>query len=148
TSSSAQVLRVDLTAESKPCDRDSQRATSVDLFRRRELIGGHEVIVESPHHLQSISQLDRETTSLVFCAYRDRLSHWLDHCGSKYAVVFKNVGQDAGASLSHTHSQVIATDILPTDVERMAKRMRLFADNESECLFCRMKDDELEQGSR
>lgn len=128
--------------------QEMDRSSGVDLFRRRDLIGGHEVIVESPFHLQSITQLDRENTSLVFRAYRDRLAHWLDECGLTYAVVFKNVGQDAGASLSHTHSQVIATDILPTDVERMAKRMRLFADNESECLFCRMKDDELEQGSR
>jgi galactose-1-phosphate uridylyltransferase len=120
----------------------------VDLFRRRDLTGGHEVIVESPDHLHSISQLDRETTRLVFQAYRDRLAYWLETRGLAYAVVFKNVGQDAGASLSHTHSQLIATDILPTDVERMAKRMVKFVEQEGECLFCRMQNDEREQGSR
>lgn len=123
-------------------------ADAVNLFMRRDLTGGHEVIVESPKHIQSISQLDRESTSLVFRAYRDRLAYWLNDCQQAYAVVFKNVGQDAGASLFHTHSQLIATDILPTDVERATQRMRLFAEKESECLFCRMKNDEIEQGSR
>lgn len=122
--------------------------SGVDLFRRRDLVGAHEVIVESPHHLQSISQLDRDNTRLVFLAYRDRLAYWLEERALQYAVVFKNVGQDAGASLSHTHSQLIATDILPTDVERMAKRMALFAEQEGDCIFCRMASDELAQGSR
>jgi len=122
--------------------------SAIDLFRRRGLTGGHEVIVESPLHLQSISQLDRETTHLVFTAYRDRLRYWLDDCELAYAVVFKNVGLDAGASLAHTHSQLIATDILPTDVARSIKRMQLFMKKESACLFCRMTEDELEQAVR
>ena len=121
---------------------------AIDLFRRRDLKGGHEVIVESPLHLQSISQLDRETTKLVFTAYRDRLHYWLNDRRLAYAVVFKNVGQDAGASLSHTHSQLIATDILPTDVERSVQRMQLFTKQEAACLMCRMGEDELEQRIR
>ncbi len=123
-------------------------SNSVNLFRRRDLCGGHEVIVESPLHLQSITQLDRESTSLVFQAYRDRLAYWLNDCELAYAVVFKNVGQDAGASLFHTHSQLIATDVLPTDIGRVAHRMQLFAEKESQCLFCRMLEDELEQQCR
>lgn len=121
---------------------------SIDLFRRRDLSGGHEVIVESPNHLQSISQLDRETTRLVFTAFRDRFHYWLHDRRLNYAVIFKNVGQEAGASLAHTHSQLIATDILPTDVERAVKRMQLFDERESACLLCRMAEDELDQAVR
>lgn len=121
---------------------------AIDLFRRHPLTGAHEVIVESPTHLQSISQLDRETTQLVFTAYRDRLHYWLDQQHLAYAVVFKNVGMDAGASLVHSHSQLIATDILPTDIERAINRMAIFYEKESQCLFCRMAKDELEQEVR
>jgi UDPglucose--hexose-1-phosphate uridylyltransferase len=128
--------------------REARNGKSINLFRRRGLTGGHEVIVESPHHLQSITQLDRETTGLVFRAYRDRLAYWLKQRGLSYAVVFKNVGLDAGASLAHTHSQLIATDLLPTDVERAAKRMELYREKEAACLFCRMAEDELEQSIR
>ncbi len=127
---------------------ESVSNSTINLFRRHCLTGGHEVIVESPHHLQSISQLDHENTQLVFTAYRDRLRYWLDMRELAYAVVFKNVGLDAGASLAHTHSQLIATDILPTDIARSVDRMRLFVQKESVCLFCRMAADELEQGVR
>lgn len=129
-------------------ERESLVSERIDLFQRRNLTGGHEVIVESPLHLQSLSELDRETAGLVFQAYRDRLRYWLQEQQCAYAVVFKNVGQDAGASLAHTHSQVIATDIVPTDIGRATDRMKSFAAQEGTCLFCQMAEDELEQGIR
>lgn len=135
-------------ADRPDTEADEDSTSSVNLFLRRDLKGGHEVIIESPLHLQSITQLDRTNTSLVFRAYRDRLAHWLTDQKIGYAVVFKNVGQDAGASLFHTHSQLIATDVIPRAVELSVDRMKLFAEKESECIFCRMKDDELEQEIR
>lgn len=127
---------------------DDSAAGVIKLFHRRELSGGHEVIIEGPNHFQSLTQLDRETTRLVFRAYRDRLYHWLTERSIAYAVVFKNVGQEAGASLVHSHSQLIATDVLPTDVARAAQRMDLFFEQEGQCLFCRTIQDELQQQTR
>ena len=131
-------------SESEPA-RDS---VGIDLYLRRELTGGHEVIIESPHHIQSLSQLERKTVALVFRAYRDRLAYWRRERNSCYAVVFKNVGYDAGASLAHTHSQLIATDILPTEVQRHVSRMEEYERIEGTCLFCRMVAEEAEQGVR
>jgi UDPglucose--hexose-1-phosphate uridylyltransferase len=123
-------------------------ASAIDLYVRRELTGGHEVIIESPHHIQSLSQLERETVALVFRSYRDRLAYWRRERNACYAVVFKNVGYDAGASLAHTHSQLIATDILPTEVQRHVSRMEEYQRIEGVCLFCRMVAEESEQGVR
>lgn len=120
----------------------------IDLFRRCDLYGGHEVIVESPMHLHSISQLSPEDVRLVFRAYRDRLRYWLTDRNVCYAVVFKNVGQDAGASLAHTHSQLIATNILPPDVKRAAERMKEYRTKQGTCLFCKMIADEVNQETR
>lgn len=127
---------------------DESEEGRIDLFRKRELFGGHEVVVESPDHLQSISELDKEQVNLVFKAYRNRVRFWLTEKAAKYVVVFKNVGHDAGASLSHSHSQIIATDIIPTDVRRTADRMRAFYHQEEKCLYCSMIEDELEQKIR
>ena len=121
---------------------------AIDLFQARNVSGAHEVIIESPVHLCSLSELDRQTTSMIFRAYRDRLLHWGKCADIAYAVVFKNVGHDAGASLVHTHSQLIATNILPTDVGRSIQRMELFENTEHVCLFCRMLVDELEENVR
>jgi UDPglucose--hexose-1-phosphate uridylyltransferase len=121
---------------------------SLKLFQRRGISGGHEVIIEGSSHLQSLSQLDRETVALVFRAYRDRLHYWMNEQAIAYAVVFKNVGQDAGASLVHSHSQLISTDIVPTDVVRAAKRMDQFFEQEGACLYCQTVQDELQQQVR
>ncbi len=120
----------------------------IDLFQARHVTGAHEVIIESPFHLCSLTELDRQSTTLIFHAYRDRLMHWSNCLDIEYAVIFKNVGLDAGASLVHTHSQLIATNILPTDVRRTSERMELFYRTEQECLFCRMLRDELEENVR
>jgi UDPglucose--hexose-1-phosphate uridylyltransferase len=125
-------------------DSEHEPGDRIDLFRRRELFGAHEVIIESPEHVQSITGLDAEAIDLVFQAYRDRLDYWLHQRRCAYAVLFKNVGQDAGASLAHTHSQLIATDEVPSDIKRSVDRMQLFFQRESECLFCRMAQDELD----
>ncbi|GIX00419.1 MAG: galactose-1-phosphate uridylyltransferase [Pirellulaceae bacterium] len=126
--------------KSSPC--------SIDLYHRRELAGGHEVIVESPHHFSSLSQLSDQETALVFTAYRDRLRYWLQDRLISYAVVFKNSGLDAGASLAHIHSQLIATDTVPADVFRLNQRMHQFLEQEGECVFCRMVHTELEAEMR
>lgn len=131
-----------------PLEGVSDQLQSADLFRRRDLTGGHEVIIEGPHHFHSLTQLDRLTTRLVFQAYRDRLYHWLVNHSIAYAVVFKNVGYQAGASLVHSHSQLIATDILPSDVARVAGRMELFYSQNGKCLLCQTLRDELDQLAR
>ncbi len=127
---------------------DSAPTGDIDLFRRRDLTGGHEVIVESPLHLHSISQLPPDEVGLVFRAYRDRLKYWLQDRNTCYAVLFKNVGQDAGASLAHSHSQLIATNILPPDVKRATDRMAEYKTQKGECLFCSVVRDEMEQRQR
>ncbi len=88
------------------------------FFDRRPLRGAHEVIVESPTHATSLTQLSETHVRLVFEAFRRRLMYWRSHEAIRYAVAFKNRGPEAGASLSHTHSQLIATDFVPPDVER------------------------------
>lgn len=130
---------------SRSAEHPSQR---IDLFQRRDMAGVHEVVVESPKHISSISDLDRESMQLVFRAYVERLDYCLNTLQLAYAVVFKNVGQDAGASLAHTHSQLIATDFIPTDIQRTVSRLNLFLQQEGTCLFCRMVNDELEQSIR
>ncbi|MFO0942936.1 MAG: DUF4921 family protein [Pirellulales bacterium] len=62
-------------------------------------------------------------------------------------VVFKNVGRGRCLACS-SHSQLIATDVVPTDVVRSAQRMDQFFEQEGQCLFCRTVQDELQQQTR
>ena len=77
-------------------------------------IGAHEVIIESPEHLVSLSDLPEERLVEVFSIYRERLAALGQNPRLAHGMIFKNVGAAAGASIEHIHSQLIATPIVPS----------------------------------
>lgn len=120
--------------ESVGVPRSSCRDTG--LFQYGTIRGGHEVIIESRQHVQSITELDLAEVFLVFSAYRERLRYWRSVPGVAYLSTFKNVGGKAGASLRHTHSQLIATDKLPAAVKASFDRMTHHRAKTGCCLQC------------
>ncbi len=116
-------------------DRSSTSRES-QFFRREPIAGGHEVIIESNRHVHSLTQLDMAEIELVFQAYQDRLRHYRELDGIRYTSIFKNVGRSAGASLTHSHSQLVATDRLPRGVENAFERMRRHRAETGCCLRC------------
>ena len=55
----------------------------------------------------------------------------------KYVSIFRNHGQQAGASLSHAHSQVIATPIVPTLIQEEMEASKAFYPNARQMRFLR-----------
>jgi UDPglucose--hexose-1-phosphate uridylyltransferase len=80
--------------------------------------GRHEVIIESPRHVASLSELTAAEGELVFTAYRDRLRDLKADGRYRYVQIFKNVGPAAGASLEHVHSQLLALPGIPEVVQQ------------------------------
>lgn len=119
-----------------------------DLFSQQVISGGHEVIIESPRHIRSITELDLAEISLLFVAYRDRIAHWYETAGVKYISVFKNVGGQAGASLKHSHSQLIATDVLPSQTRMIGDRLASYRAKSGCCMQCELIRGELKDESR
>jgi len=128
--------------ESSPCPRDQS------LFQRRPLAGGHEVIIESRSHVESLSQLDLSEIQLVFSALRDRIKYWREVPGIAYVTAFKNAGARAGASLRHTHSQLIATNRIPAAISRVVDRMKHHRASSGCCLHCDLIRGELKARQR
>ena len=52
----------------------------------------------------------------MLTTYRERILDLSRDQRIKYILVFKNHGADAGASLEHSHSQIIALPIVPKRV--------------------------------
>ena len=105
-------------------------------FDSMQAIGHHEVLIESPKHdehpgVARISQL-----ILVLKAYQDRFNALSSHDYVKYVSIFRNHGSDAGASLSHAHTQIMATPIVPRIVEEELERSKDFWDKNGKCIFC------------
>jgi UDPglucose--hexose-1-phosphate uridylyltransferase len=111
-------------------------------------IGAHEVIVETPHHEKSFAQLSQGEIESVLAAYRDRLTDLKRDLRFKYVMIFKNHGSAAGASLEHSHSQLIALPIVPKTVaEEMAGARDYYAFKER-CVFCDIVRQELGERER
>jgi UDPglucose--hexose-1-phosphate uridylyltransferase len=95
--------------------------------------GGHEVIVESPRHVASFSELTAEEARSAFSVYSARLRHYRER-GFASGHLFKNCGLNAGASLEHVHSQLIALHRVPTPVRHRNQRNGRFKERWGESI--------------
>lgn len=100
--------------------------------------GYHEVIVDSPDHWDSAADFSKDHMELILQAYTDRYSHYRYISGINYISIFKNRGDAAGASLSHTHSQLVAIPIVPP---MMTKEVAAIS-SASFCIYCNVAERE------
>ena len=119
-----------------------QTAQADHLFQRNIPRGAHEVIIESSVHVDSITAMPVDHIAVIFDAYRRRLNHWRAQRDLKYAVIFKNYGADAGASLYHSHSQLISLDFVPRDIEKVNQRLVLHHEQYGCCYICQLMNEE------
>jgi UDPglucose--hexose-1-phosphate uridylyltransferase len=101
-----------------------------------DAIGHHEVIVESPNHDEDPADTELPQLELVINAYVERLKELSAKSYVKYVSIFRNHGLEAGASLSHAHSQIIATPIVPTTIKEEQKAAKSFFEEHGKCVFC------------
>ena len=118
------------------------------IYDKMNGIGAHEVIIESPRHIQSLTSLDNGNIEEVLSCYRDRLIDLKSDKRFVYGLLFKNVGFSAGASLEHTHSQLIVTPIVPPLVANEIANAKVFYQRTGKCLFCDMIQQEIETDKR
>lgn len=118
------------------------------MYDRMEGIGAHEVFIETPEHLTTLTDLPDDHVALILAAYRERLLDLRRDSRMAYGMLFKNVGRAAGASLEHTHSQLIVTPVVPTRVSEEIEGAKRFYGHRDRCVFCDILDQELSVDER
>ena len=111
-------------------------------------VGAHEVIVESPKHCLSMSELSEGQVEEVLRAYRQRLIFLKNDQRWKSILIYKNEGSAAGATLEHVHSQLLALPIVPREIHQEWRALMADYDIRKRCLYCEMLDSERADGSR
>lgn len=111
-------------------------------------IGVHEVIIETPRHVDRMSALTVVEIDDVLTAYAARLDHWHSDGRFTYGLVFKNQGRQAGASLSHLHSQLIALADVPVSCAAESGRAAAFRAEHGLCGYCRLIQQERSSADR
>lgn len=122
--------------------------TGIGLFDMMSGIGAHEVIVETPRHGETITDLEDFHVEKILWAYKERIKDLEKDKRFRYVLVFKNHGEAAGASLSHSHSQLIATPITPRYVKLELANSRDYFIEKERCIFCDLVRQELSFGER
>ncbi len=106
--------------------------------------GRHEVIIDHNQHGIAIHEMSEAHLALLFGVYRERMEQlYQSNSRLRYVLVFKNFGPAAGASIAHTHSQVIATPVIPDNVQAEVSNSRAFYDKNQHCIFCSLIDEAL-----
>lgn len=123
-----------------------QRADGI--YDKMNGVGAHEVIIETPDHSKTLADLSETNVREIFLAYRSRILDLHKDKRLRYVMIFKNHGQAAGASLSHPHSQLIATPIVPKRVSEELKGSEAYFRYKDRCVFCDIINQETEDMAR
>lgn len=111
-------------------------------------VGAHEIIVECPEPDREMADLSIAELTSVFAAWRARIEDLRRDTRLRYVLIFKNRGAEAGASVDHAHSQLIATPIIPSLVAQELKASRHHFRAKERCLFCDLIHQEVELDHR
>ena len=118
------------------------------LFDKMNGIGAHEVIIESPRHEDTLASMDERAVEQVLSAAAARVQDLKRDRRFRYVIIFKNHGAAAGASLEHSHTQLIALPIVPREVRDEVDGSRLHFQTKERCVFCDILQQEATDGRR
>ncbi len=118
------------------------------LYDKMNGIGAHEVIIESPTHDEEFAHLTLSQMAHVFQAFRNRIIDLRQDKRFQYVMIFKNHGRAAGASLEHSHSQLIALPILPRMIVSELDGAKSYYRYKERCIFCDIVKQEIKDEVR
>ena len=118
------------------------------LYDKMNGIGAHEVIIEAPEHNVTLGEMPEKRAEDIFWAIRDRFLDLKKDLRMRYILAFKNHGEAAGATLEHSHSQLIALPVVPRRVQEELEGAKRYYDLKERCIFCDILRQEMNTGSR
>ena len=118
------------------------------IYDRMNGIGAHEVIIETPEHVTSITDIPDEHVADIIKIYKERMLDLKKDKRFLFGMLFKNVGAASGASLEHTHSQLIILPSVPIRVKQEMNGSNEFFKYRGRCVYCDIIRQESEQKER
>lgn len=117
-------------------------------LNNKKAYGEQEVIIETPEHGIDMASLTVEQIELVLEMYVKRTEKLTQNKKINYLLIFKNSGSKAGASLSHSHSQIFATHFLPPLVADSLLEAKKYSNQHGQCPFCAIVNQETKAKKR
>ena len=105
--------------------------------------GRHEVLIDHSNHGIALQEMSEAHLARLFGVYRERMQALYENPRIRYVLAFKNYGPAAGASIRHTHSQVIAMPVVPQNVYDEVENSANYWRKHHQCIFCSLIDEAL-----
>ncbi len=106
--------------------------------------GRHEVVIDHDNHSIHVDHMSQEHLHALFKIYRDRMQMlYNSDARIKYVLVFKNFGPAAGASIAHTHSQIVAMPVVPENVANELQHSNAHYQKFNQNIFSHLVDEAL-----
>lgn len=132
---------------------DKEKLTeSKKMIKAIPAFGKHEIIVETPEHNKQMGDLSVDEITQILEVYKLRAKEIGKIKGIKYIDILKNYGVDGGASLVHSHTQIIAYNKIPTLIKKEIEASKLKGKtkgrkgskkSKEKCEYCSVWKDEM-----
>jgi len=120
----------------------------IGIYDQMNGVGAHEVIIETPDHNRDIADLNTAEVEKIILSFKHRCVDLKKDHRFEYILVFKNHGESAGASLEHSHSQLIALPIVPKKIKEALRGAQRYYGFKERCVYCDIMTQELEARER
>ncbi len=122
--------------------------TGEDVFSSLKGGGRHEVLIDSPHHTKGLADLGDAHAASVLRLLQGRARALMEDPCVRYVYAFKNHGAMAGASILHSHFQILGLPVQAGGVERKREREAAFHNERKSALLDYMLEAEFENEER
>src|SRR3954447_9232187 len=131
--------------DADPFNPDPQPA----LFAETGPRGACDVVLYSPEHNLPPSALSLENWGKIIDLWTERTRQHAANPDIALVAIFENCGEAVGVTMPHPHGQIYAMPFVPPNIQKEISSASDFANaNGGECLFCRLLQEELKDGSR
>ena len=108
--------------------------TKNKIFTSGSAYGYHEVIIDTNRHNKELYQYPKEHIKDLFYVFINRIKTLSKDPKIKYVTVFKNHKKEAGASIPHSHCQLIAYNHFPDAINEELAHLKKY----NFCVHCRL----------
>ena len=123
---------------------ETENKRAEGFYDKMGTLGAHEIIVEARSHAKTFSTFETAEVSRVVDMYSERILDLKKDKRFKYIQVYKNHGENTGSRISHPHSHVLATPIVPHQLSLELANSKYHYLQKERCLLC----DEVSQENR
>lgn len=110
-------------------------------------VGYHEVIVTRDHEKQ-IPRMENLEVAEILDSYQSRYIDLMNKKSVNYIEIFHNYGREAGATLVHPHSQLVAIPVISPYIKLELDGAENYHQSNKHCVYCAMAEWERENAKR